>query len=342
VTGLADDHWALISKVHHCMVDGVSGTDLYRVIFDVAPQEYAPPAETPSKEPSTAWLMLRAAAESVVLPASTARAAASAVAHPMGTLAEAVKTARAMWAVSAEVRPAIRSSLSGPIRKQRRYTWVRVELEDLKSIKRELGGTVNDVALAAITAGFRELLVSRGETPKPHTVPSLVPVSLRAPGEESLYDNRVSAMIVDLPVQLSKSEEQLSAVRERLAGLKAAGESRVGEAMVSLASYFPYPLVSLNRRWAFRAPQREIVTVTTNVPGPRHTLYCLGRPLVEIIPYVPISSTVRIGVSIFSYRDQMTFGLTGDYDSTPDLEVLAQGIRHGVADLMKAARSDGR
>jgi len=91
-------------------------------------------------------------------------------------------------------------------------------------------------------------------------------------------------------------------------------------------------------RLGYRIPQREIVTVTTNVPGPRQTLHCLGRPLVEILPYVPLSSTIRIGVAIFSYRDQMTFGLTGDYDTTPDLEVLARGIEDGVANLLKAAR----
>ena len=108
-----------------------------------------------------------------------------------------------------------------------------------------------------------------------------------------------------------------------------------------MASYFPYPIASLTRL-GYRIPQREIVTVTTNVPGPRETLYCLGRPLLEILPYVPLSSTVRTGVAIFSYRDQMTFGVTGDYDTNPDLEVLARGIQDGVNALLKAARTSGR
>jgi WS/DGAT C-terminal domain len=192
------------------------------------------------------------------------------------------------------------------------------------------------VVLTAISAGFRALLLSRGETPYPTSVPSLVPVSLRAPGEESILGNRVSAMVVHLPVHLADLKDQLWTIRSEVGALKTGREAAVGQAMVALASYLPYSVASLPRLGA-RVPQREIVTVTTNVPGPRETLYCLGRPLLEILPYVPLSSSVRIGVSIFSYRDQMTFGITGDYDTTPDLDVLAQGIVDGVGGLMKAA-----
>jgi diacylglycerol O-acyltransferase / wax synthase len=336
VTGLANDHWAVISKVHHCMVDGVSGTDLYRVMFDVTAPDVIPQLGPMSPEPLTAELVARAIGDLLVLPVRVTRAAIHALVHPGSTVLATSSTARAIWALATTAPPASPSSLSGPIGQQRRYTFARVPLDDIRTIKRELGGTVNDVVLAAITAGFRTLLISRGETPRPHTLPSLVPVSLRAPGEENLYDNRVSAIIVHLPVHHSDPVEQLSAVRNQVEGLKAAGESAAGQAAVSLAAYLPYPIASLTRL-GYRIPQREIVTVTTNVPGPRETLYCLGRPLVEILPYVPLSSTVRTGVAIFSYRGQMTFGVTGDYDTTPDLEVLAHGIQDGVAALLKAA-----
>jgi diacylglycerol O-acyltransferase len=338
VTGLAGDHWAVISEVHHCMVDGVSGTDLYRVMFDVPPLDAVPPVAQLSPEPSTIELMSRATLDLLLLPARNTRAALRLLTHPKSTLLTTSSTARAMWMLSLTTRPASPSSLSGPIGQQRRYTWVRVPFEDVRTITRELGGTINDVVLAAITAGFRTLLIARGETPGPHYLPSLMPVSLRAPGEESLYDNRVSSMIVDLPVHLPEPTEQLSAIRKQVEALKAAGEAVVGQAVVSMASSLPYPMVSLNR-FRYRIPQRQIVTVTTNVPGPRQTLYCLGRPLIEILPYVPLSSTVRIGVSIFSYRDQMTFGITGDYDTTPDLDVLAHGIENGAAALLKVAQS---
>ena len=337
VSGLAGRHWGLISKVHHSMVDGVSGTDLYRVMFDTALEEI--PTQPPvAREPTAFELIARATADALLLPARQARAVGGMLRRPAPTLGRAAETASAMRTLAAAAAPAAPSSVSGPIGQQRRYTWVRVPLDDVRAIKASLGGTVNDTVLAAISAGFRALLISRDETPRAETVPSLVPVSTRARGEENIYENRVSAMIVHLPVHLSEPADQLSAIRKEMAALKGAHESVAGQAVASLASYIAYPLASLTR-FGFRIPQRSIVTVTTNVPGPRQTLHCLGRPLVEILPYVPIASTVRIGVAIFSYRDQITFGITGDYDTTADLDVLAQGIGDGVAALLKAAGS---
>ncbi len=203
--------------------------------------------------------------------------------------------------------------------------------------KRELGGTVNDFVLAAISSGFRALLVARGEPPQPHMVRSLVPVSVRAPGEESIYENRVSAILAYLPVHLADPVDRLKAVQNQLAVLKASKEASAGETIVAAARYVPYPVASLAVRLAFGMPQREVVTVTTNVPGPRQPLYGLGRRLVEITPYVPIATTLRIGISIFTYCEDMTIGITGDYDTTADIEVLARGIEEGIAELVKVA-----
>ena len=171
-------------------------------------------------------------------------------------------------------------------------------------------------------------------------IPSLVPVSVRAAGEENIYDNRVSVIVADLPVHLADPVERLTTVRAELAELKAAREATAGEALVALGRYTAYPLASLAVRLAYRLPQREIVTVTTNVPGPREPLFGLGRRLVEIIPYVPIATTLRTGISIFSYCDSVTFGITGDYASTPDIGMLAAGIEEGVTELLKAAGTD--
>jgi len=196
---------------------------------------------------------------------------------------------------------------------------------------------VNDVVLAAISSGFRALLLDRGEQPEPHEVPSLVPVSVRAPGEEGSLGNQVSATVADLPVHIADPVERLAAVRTELDSLKASHEAMIGQALVALGRYSLYPLVSYVVRLALSLPQREIVTVTTNVPGPREPLYWMGRRLEEIIPYVPIASTVRTGISIFSYGDNIAFGITGDYAANPDLDILARGIEHGVAELLLAA-----
>ena len=234
--------------------------------------------------------------------------------------------------------PAAKSSLSGPIGRQRRFTWVRASLDDVKAIKNELGGTVNDVFLAAITGGFRELLLTRGEVPTRATVPSLVPVSVRRPGEEGVFENRVSALVTNLPVDIPDLAECLTTVSAQLTALKSSNQSEAGEAFVGLRRYTPFALASLFVRAVFSIPQREIVTVTTSVPGPQQPLYALGRRLLEIIPYVPIATTLRTGVCIFTYNGQVTFGITGDYDSTPDLEVLARSIEGCIAGLLTAAR----
>ena len=337
--GLAQDRWALISKLHHCMVDGISGTDLYRVIFDSSP-EPAPPAvdnRTVGGEPSPLQLAAQAALDTVLLPVREARALGSAAADPGRAVRQAAGTVRAIAKLAPALRPATGSSLSGRIGQQRRYTWARASLDDVKKIKQALGGTVNDVVLTAISGGFRDLLLARGEQPEAHMIRSLVPVSLRAPGEENIYENRVSAVLADLPVQVADAVERLVAVQAELQTLKATNEAQVGEALVTLGRYTPFPLVSWWIRLAFGLPQREIVTVTTNVPGPRQPLYGMGRRLLEIIPYVPIATTVRIGISIFTYCGNVTFGITGDFASSPDLDVLARGIENGISELLAAA-----
>ena len=341
IEGLAGDRWALISKVHHCMVDGVSGTDLYRVIFDVSP-EPSPPAAADDRavrgEPSSLELAAQAALGDLVLPVRGALALTGAAADPGGALRRAAGTVGGLVKLAPALGPATGSSLSGPIGRQRRFTWARASLKDVKTIRRELGGTVNDVVLAVISGGFRGLLLARGEEPGPHMVRSLVPVSVRAAGEENIYDNRVTAVLADLPVHLAGPEERLAAVRAGLAALKTSGEEIVGEEAASLLGYSPYPLASWWIRLVLGLPPRDVVTVTTNVPGPGQPLYGMGRRLLEIIPYVPIAAAVRTGIAIFSYCGGLTFGITGDFETSPDLDVLARGIEHGVAELLAAAR----
>jgi WS/DGAT/MGAT family acyltransferase len=345
VEGLNKGRWALISKVHHAMVDGVAGTDLYRVLFDPSPQPSPqlpaalPNAGTgqPVRAPSSARLAYEAALDLMALPAKTALALNGALAQPGEAIRRLGRTFRGTAKFAASTRPATPSSLHGPIGRQRRYAWARASLDDVKTIKRSLGGTVNDVVLAAASSGFRDLLVSRGEEPAPHMVPSLVPVSLRVAGQECSYENRVSLVVADLPVHVADPAERLATVRAEMSALKEAHGASAAQALVSLGHYTPYPLAALIVRLGYRLPQRDIVTVTTNVPGPAEPLYGLGRKLVEIIPYVPIATTLRTGVSILSYCGNLTFGITADYDTTPDIDVMVHGIERGISDLLKAA-----
>lgn len=344
VEGLAHGRWAVITKLHHSMADGILGTDLYRVIFDASPEPAPPVADDRTVDPGPAPVLLAAQAilDMVLLPVRGALALRGAMADPGRAIGQAAGTVRAIAKLIPSLRPASGSSLSGPIGQQRRYIWARASLDEIKTIKQEFGGTVNDVFLAAISGGFRALLLARNEQPEPNKVPSLVPVSVRAPGEMNVYQNRVSAVVAYLPVHVPDPVERLAAVRAELSALKASNEAMLGEALVSLGRYIPFPVLSRGVRLAFWLPQREIVTVTTNVPGPRQPVYGMGRRLVEIVPYVPIATTVRTGISIFTYCGNVTFGITGDFAANPDLDVLGRGIEDSVSGLLEAARRHAR
>lgn len=341
VEGLAEGRWALVSKVHHCMVDGVSGTDLYRAVLDESPEPRAPLADDwhPRPEPSSLVLTATAAMHLVRLPAASARSLARTLRSPAGALRQARDAVRGLAALATALRPATRSSLSGRLSAERRFAFARASGEDIATVRHALGGTFNDVVLAAVTAGFRRLLISRGETPTAHTVRSLVPVSIRPPGTEDVRGNQVSLLLAELPVHLADARERLLAVRAELSKLKARHEAEAGAAVLDLTGLEPFAASAWPFRLAAHLPQRFVVTVTTNVPGPREPLYGLGRRLVEIVPYVPIASTVRTGVAIFSYCGQVTVGITGDYDGATDVWTFAQGVEEGLADLLAAAGS---
>jgi diacylglycerol O-acyltransferase len=319
------------------MVDGVSGTDLYRVVFDLSPEPGPPVSDDwrPAPEPSTLALTLLAARDLAGQPWRTARALTGAIRRP-GALPGLVRGTAALATALVPTRP---SSLAGRLSAERRFAFARASVADVSAVRHAFGGTFNDVVMAAVTAGFRELLRSRGEPPAAHQIRSLVPVSVRAPGEESIRDNRVSSMLADLPVEIADPLERLAAVRELFGRLKAEHEADAGAALVRIAGHEPFGTVATGLRLAWHVPQPFVTTVTTNVPGPPVPLYALGRRCTEIIPYVPIASRLRLGIAIFTYAGQLTFGVTGDYDTAADVWRLAEAIEKGLTELVGAART---
>jgi WS/DGAT/MGAT family acyltransferase len=233
------------------------------------------------------------------------------------------------------------TSLNGTIGPHRRWAWARSQLADVKAVRAALGGTVNDVVLAVITNGFRELMQSRGERVTDETVRTMVPVSVRSPGERGTYNNRVSAMFAELPVGIADPVERLNSIRTQMEGLKESKQAVAGEVLTSLTGFAPPMLLSLGTRAFMRLPQRSLNTVTTNVPGPQFPLYAAGKRMLEAFPYVPLAGTVRIGIAIFSYDGTLNFGVTGDYDSATDIGVLAGGIESGLAELVRIAEKAG-
>jgi diacylglycerol O-acyltransferase / wax synthase len=339
VEGLEDDRWALVSQVHHCMVDGVSGTDLLAVILDLQPKPSTPVPDywKPRAEPTGLRLLGDAAVDYLVTPVEQFRGLRGVARAPRESLhrvSEVVRGARSWWGLTSTSGLA---SLNGPIGPHRRYDWARGSLAEVKQIRAALGGTVNDVVLAAITRGFRDLLIARGGEVEGCSVRTMVPVSVRSSGERGTYNNRVSAMFAELPVGIEDPVERLHSISAQMEGFKESKQAVAGEVLTSLGGFAPPLLLSLGMRAAVRLPQTNVHTVTTNVPGPQFPLYALGRPMVEAFPYVPIANRVRIAVAIFSYLGTLNYGITGDYDTAPDIEVLSRGIEAGLAELLGLA-----
>jgi len=334
VEGLERGRWALLSKVHHCMVDGVAATDLMSVMFGDDAEPPPPDPWHPGPEPSSVELFVRGASHRVLHPAEQASAAVRARSE---VLRGTVRLMRAVAAAAPALRPST-SSLTGPIGPHRVWSWARVRLGDVKQVRSTLGGTVNDVVLTIVTSGFRDLLIERGEHVGPRrTVRTMVPVSVRLPGERGVYNNRVSAVFARLPVGIDDPAERLGVIRAEMDEIKSSGQAVAGDVLAQLSGFAPPLLLALGSRLMTRSARLNIDTATTNVPGPQRPVNALGRRLLESYPYVPIAGTIRIVVAIFSYDGGLYFGVTGDRDHAADVDVITSGIESGLADLLERA-----
>jgi diacylglycerol O-acyltransferase len=338
VEGLSDGRWALLSKVHHCMVDGVAATDLMSVMFDDGSATDAPARWQPQPEPSGVRLLVTAAARRALDPATQVRAA---LAARRDLVRGAARTARAIAAAASALRPET-SSLTGQIGPHRCWSWAKVSLADVKRMRAAFGGTVNDIVLTVITSGFHDLLTARGETITPdRAVRTMVPVSVRRPGEHGVYNNRVSAVFARLPVGQPDPLARLDEIRTQMDGIKSSQQAVAGDVLAQLSGFAPPLLLALGSRVMTRSARLNMDTATTNVPGPQIPVHALGRRLLESYPYVPIVGTIRIVVAIFSYDGQLYFGVTGDRDTASDVDTLTAGIEAGARALLALTPPSG-
>jgi diacylglycerol O-acyltransferase len=333
--GIAGGRWAILSKVHHAVVDGIGGTDLMTVMFDLVPdaERSAPVPWQPEPGPSVVNLVADGMRDAVTWPLRQLAAVPDVVRQWLDAPDELLGFGRGLTGSARRFTAPSASSLNGPISPHRRWAWTMASLSEVKAIRGSAGGTVNDVLLAAITRGFRDLLQARGELTEGLVVRSLVPVSVRAQGERGLITNRVSAVLANLPVDEPDPVRRLALLRGQMDDLKSTYQAVGAQILTEMLGFAAPTLLALGSRTAFRIPQPLVQTVTTNVPGPRFPLFILGRRMEGAYPYVPIGDNVRISVAIFSYLDQFFFGITADYDAAPDVEILAEGIGRGLAEL---------
>jgi len=340
VEGLGDGRFAVLSKTHHALVDGISGVDIMSVLFDTSPEPAAPtdPGDRwlPRPLPSRAQLFAEALLERATIPAEIGRSVKAVLRGPRRIAAGARDAAVGVGAMAwAGLNPAPSSPYNKDIGPHRRFTWVRASLKDVKAIKDELGGTVNDVVLSVVAGGLGRHLRRRGIDTDGLELKAMVPVSVRADVERGALGNRVAAIMAPLPVWCQEPVARLDIVSEQLKGLKSGGQAVGAQVMTELSGFAPSTIMGQASR--LMARQRFFNVVVTNVPGPQFPLYLLGRRMLDPFPMVPLAKNQALGIALLSYDGRINFGLVGDFDLLWDLDEFAADLEESLAELAAAA-----
>jgi WS/DGAT/MGAT family acyltransferase len=344
IQGFEGGKFAIISKTHHALVDGVSGVDIATVLFDLQP---VPPEVTeedgwvPSPAPSDVELVAEGVKGIVRAPVSIAGRALGALGSPGRSLGQAREAAEGLGEVLwAGMNPAPDVPLNVPIGPHRRVRWVQSRLSDFKEIKGALAGTVNDAVLAVVAGALGRWLRTRGVRTEGLELRALVPVSIRAQDERGALGNRIAAMRGPLPVYVEDPVERLRAVQESMGNLKQSKQALGAEVIAGLTDFAPPTLLAQASRLNFST--RLFNLIVTNVPGPQFPLYLLGREMLEIVPIAFLPEEHALAIAIMSYNGKVDFGLLADYDAMPDLEQFGEMLEEALAELLAAARSHSK
>jgi diacylglycerol O-acyltransferase / wax synthase len=344
VQGLEDGRFALISKTHHAIVDGIAGVDLATVLFDLEPvprpvaHDGAP--WVPQPEPSGIAMAARGARGLVRLPFSVAGRVLGAASRPGETLQVAREAVEGLGEVAwAGLNPAPSTPLNVPIGPHRRLFLLRSELADFKLVKDTFGGTVNDVVLSVVAGALRSWLQSRGVRTQGLELRALVPVSIRVREERGELGNRLAAMRGPLPVYVEDPVARLRVVKQAMDGLKESKQAVGAEVLTAVQNLAPPTILAQASRINFST--RLFNLLVTNIPGPQFPLYVLGRELEDVFPVAFLPSDHALAIAIMSYNGGIDFGLLADYDAMPDLDDLGAQLAAARDELVAAARGGG-
>ncbi len=334
VEGLEDDRFAIVTKSHHCLVDGVSGVDITTVLFDATP-ERPPMAEPdpwlPRPEPTDAEVLAESLIERATTPAEAARGLRAVFRAPRRAARAVIDVAEAAGAFARTGLGAPASPLNVEIGPYRRLAWLTTELADLKRIKDAAGGTVNDVVLSAVAGALGRYLRGRGFSTHELELRAMVPISVRGDEEHGALGNRVSSYFAPLPIWCQDPIDRLHLISETMGDLKQSKQAVGATLMTELADFAP-PTIT-NQAARLQSRQRFFNVVVTNIPGPQFPLYLMGRKLQAMFPMVPLAKRQAVCFGLMSYDGKVHFCLTGDYDATRDIEVLAEDLEASLDEL---------
>jgi diacylglycerol O-acyltransferase len=345
IEGLEGDRFALISKTHHALIDGIAGVDLAQVLFDLTPvpQEIPHPDEAwqPAPEPSAAGMVAGEITGLARTGLGVAARAINAAMRPAETIAELREAVEGLGEIAwAGMNPAPETPLNVEIGPHRRFVGVRNELADFKTIKDAFGGTVNDVVLTVVSGSLREWLQSRGVRTEGLELRALVPVSIRGSHERGQLGNRIAVMRGPLPVYVEDPIARLHAVRHAMGELKDSKQAVGAEVLAGVQNFAPPTILAQASRLNFST--RLFNLIVTNVPGPQFPLYVRGREMQDVFPVAFLPANHALAIAIMSYNGKINFGLLGDYDALPDIGRVAERIEASLAELVALAHEQAR
>ncbi|MFZ0014946.1 MAG: wax ester/triacylglycerol synthase family O-acyltransferase [Acidimicrobiia bacterium] len=341
VEGLSDDRWAIIAKIHHCMIDGLSGVDLTTILLNVVPDSKI--EDTPTWEP-------RAAPTPTQLAVAEAARFTRRMIDSLTNVGEMVKDGKIVTDRALDKSAAALSSLrSGwlstsaktPLNPElgpsRRFNWTEMSLADVKSVKDALGGSVNDVVLAVTTGAVRRFLIeNRDYDPDGAEFRAMNPVSTRDSSYQGQMGNQVAMWLVDLPIGDPDPASRYAAIKASTANLKETNQALGAATIVELSAGTPTTLLSLASRIA--GPRiRPFNMTVTNIPGPQFPMYLLESQMLANYPMVPLWAQHGIGVALFSYNGRLLWGVQADYDTLPDSGDFVAALHSSFSELCELA-----
>ncbi|MEN8182280.1 MAG: wax ester/triacylglycerol synthase family O-acyltransferase [Myxococcota bacterium] len=341
VEGLTGDRFALITKTHHCMIDGIAGVDLMTVLLSASAEE-APeeaPRWLPEPSPSRLALARLEATRRLLFPLHGVRGLARAARDPLRSLGEAREQLAALGeTLSAGLYAASETPLNQELGPHRRFDWTSFDLAQVKAVKNKLGGTVNDVVIAIVAGALGRFLEHRGITQSAQSqleMRAMVPVSIRPSSDRGAAGNQIALWAVHLPVAERNPHHRLSAVREVTARLKESKQALGASVLAAVSEWTVPTLLSLATRMAYRFRASNLVV--TNVPGPQLPLYLLGARMGESYPMLNLLMNHSLGVALFSYHGRLHWGFMADWDLVPDLHDFVDAIHESFDELCRAA-----
>jgi diacylglycerol O-acyltransferase / wax synthase len=337
IEGLEDGNVAVLSKSHHAMIDGMSGMDIATVMFDFTPEprKVDPDVWLPAKEPTPGDLLREAISETVTHPVRSALQNAELALRAPAIAFDKVRNTLSGFAGMIAAGTAPDSPFNVKVGPNRRFAMAEVPVADAKAIKNSLGGKVNDVVLAAVAGALNRLFRARGISTQAMTLRTMVPVSTRDASQRMTLGNKVTTLMVDLPIGAPDAATRYAKVVEATRDLKQSHQAIAAQAIMGIGTWAPPTLHGLAARLVAR--QRLVNLTVSNVPGPQVPLYLAGARMLVTYPLMPLGETSALSVALTSLSGVMGFGFTGDWDALPDIDLLPEGLLASIEDLKKAA-----